>query len=310
MMHEHACLLPATPPGWHARLGTLANALCVRGRGLHTARAVTLRVLPVPVDAPFQGVVFRRVRKGRLVAQARVTPEGWHEALMCSSLHLGGGVIARTVEHLLAALLMCEIDSAVIEMDGEEVPFLDACAQEWIHRIRACGRVELPLPKRFIQVVQACSFKIGKARYHVKPAAQCVLHGVAREPDLQPMEWRGSVNPAVFAQELAGARSFGHLRRLIPALLASLFMREPVVRGALFSNAALICNHRVLGGMRMPDEMARHRLLDFVGDLAFAGMPILGELRAAKPSHARNHAFLKQFLAAKDAWRQVVVASG
>lgn len=300
-MESNSSLLSETPQGWQPCMGTLANEAHVRGRGLHTGRAVNVRILPGKND-PFEGIVFQRTRGKRVVARMRVSPEQWREHPLCSSLHLGGNMVARTVEHLLAALLMCEIDTAVIEMDAEEVPFLDASALEWTRLLRDCGRAALPRPKRFLKVLEPFSIKFAKARYRIAPADSCIIHGVTHEHDLERMEWHAAVTPETFRTELAAARSFGHARRIVPGLLANIFTKEPLLRGVFHAPGAVICNGKVVGGMRLPDEMVRHRVLDFIGDCAFLGAPILGTMLAHKPSHKWNHTFLNTFLDVKSAW--------
>lgn len=307
-MDKKTVFLQTPPAGWHSRMGTLATDLHVQGRGLHTGRKAAIRITPPSMAEPFEGIVFKRKKGNETLARAAVLPHLWKESLLCSSLALDNGMAVMTVEHLLAALLMCEIDAAVVEIDAEEVPFLDASAAKWVKLITACGRVDLPRPKRFVKVLKEFSIRFEKARYHIAPADAYVLHGDTHERDLKRMRLRTTLTPEVFARELAAARSFGHVRRVFPALLANVFMKQPLLRGVFHAPGALIANGRVVGGMRLPNEMVRHRMLDFIGDFAFLGAPVLGFLEVRKPSHKWNHRFLQAFLAEKDSWCWASVA--
>ncbi len=138
------------PPGWPTMRGALAKELVVSGRGLHTGRKVTARLRPVNPEAAGQGVLFRRVRHGKMLGVIPATLRAWRKLPLCSTLEGENGLQVRTVEHLLAALLICGIDDVTVDLDNEEVPILDGGAEAWILGIRGVGRTSLPVTRRFI----------------------------------------------------------------------------------------------------------------------------------------------------------------
>lgn len=290
-------------PGWAPTEGTLARELCVAGHGLHTGRRVQVRIRPVTESG--HGIVFRRVHGGREVMTLPASPELREAQPLCTMLRAPNGLGVRTVEHLLAALLMCGIDHGVVELDAEEVPILDGSAMPWIEAIDACGRTALARPKRFIRVLKPVVVGDGEGTHRrmcVEPASRYQLSVRNDLKGFGDMHWEGELTPAVFVSEIAPARSYGRVKWALPAIVAGYVRRVPILRGARFSCTASIVGNRVIGGMRVPGEFVRHRVLDLVGDLALAGAPLLGRVTALRPSHEMNYRLLAALLADRDAW--------
>ncbi|PYE16579.1 UDP-3-O-[3-hydroxymyristoyl] N-acetylglucosamine deacetylase [Paraburkholderia silvatlantica] len=298
------------PAGWASSEGTLARELVMSGHGLHTGRRVQVRIHPAPDAHAGHGIVFRRVQAGREVATLRVDPALREAQPLCTMLRAregsnkGKGV--RTVEHLLASLLVGGIDHAIVELDAEEVPILDGSAAPWIAAIEACGRTSLARLKRFIRVKKPVVVSDGalaqRREMRIEP---CERYEISVRNDLKgfgDMHWEGALTPEVFAREIAPSRSYGRVKWALPAIVAGYVKRTPVLRGARLSCTASILGNRVIGGMRLPDEFVRHRVLDLVGDLALAGAPLLGRVSALRPSHEMNYRLVAALLADRDAW--------
>ena len=296
----------ASPPaGWRRRRATPARELRIHGRGLHTGRAATVRILPVDAQAAGQGIVFRRIEEGRVLAEAPVSPDVWRKELFCSTLQVQNDLKVRTVEHLLAALLLCQIDDAIVELDAEEIPFLDGAATAWVEAIKACGRTHLPKPKRFIRVLRPFR-KIfhgsPESRYVIGPANDYRLVCTVDEAGFPRSRWTGRLTPARFAKAIAPARSYGHLKWVLPALLAGCLRHIPVLRGARPGTLIGLVAGHAIGGLRFPNEFARHRVLDLIGDFALAGAPLLARVKAVNPTHYSNVRFIKALLARPHLW--------
>jgi UDP-3-O-[3-hydroxymyristoyl] N-acetylglucosamine deacetylase len=289
------------PAGWQASEGTLAKPLALAGHGLHTGKRVNVRILPVSPTGERHGIVFRRVRDGSELGVLAADPALRCAQPLCTMLHAIDGIGVRTVEHLLASLLACEIDHAIVELDAEEVPILDGSAQPWIYAIAGCGRAALPRPKRFLRVLRPVSVVDGtgsaRREMHAEPAEHYELS--VHNNDLAgfgDMHWSGRLTPRTFADEIAASRSYGRIRSAVPAIVAGYVRGVPILRGAGLSCTASIIGKRVIGGMRHPDEFVRHRVLDLVGDLALAGGPLLGRVSALRPSHEMNYRLLATLL--------------
>jgi UDP-3-O-[3-hydroxymyristoyl] N-acetylglucosamine deacetylase len=295
------------PPGWQASEGTLAQPLALSGHGLHTGRHVQVRIQPMTPVGGRSGIVFRRMRNGRELGVLDVDPALRRAQPLCTMLRNADGVGVRTIEHLLASLLACEIDHAVVELDAEEVPILDGSAAPWVDAIRACGRIALDAPKRFIRVLRPVVIADGtgdqRREMRIEPASRYELSVRNDLRGFGDMHWDGVLTPDTFATEIAPSRSYGRVKWAVPAIIAGYVRGVPILRGARPSCTASIVGNRVLGGMRLPEEFVRHRVLDLVGDLALAGAPLLARVSALRPSHEMNFRLIDALLTDTDAWR-------
>src|SRR5215472_14197155 len=112
---------------------TLKTRIGCRGVGLHSGQRVTMRLLPAAPDA---GIVFRRVDAG---AEIQANWSNTIESARCTVLSNREGITVGTVEHLMAALAGAEIDNAVVELDGPEVPIMDGSAAPFVDLIERAG---------------------------------------------------------------------------------------------------------------------------------------------------------------------------
>lgn len=286
--------------GWAANQGTVARDVQVSGHGLHTGRRVNIRIHP---EEAGHGIVFRRTLRGQTVASLAASPALRIAQPLCTALRAADGWRVRTVEHLLAALLASEIDHATVELDAEEIPILDGSAKPWLEALAASGRVGLDAPKRFVRMLAPVTVENGPThRITVEPAEH---YGLSVTNDLKgfgEMNWEGVLDPASFAREIGPSRSYGRLLWAVPAIAAGYLRGQPILRGARPSCTATIVGARVLGGLRLPHEFVRHRVLDFVGDLALLGAPLLGKVTALRPNHDMNYRLCAALLSQPHAW--------
>lgn len=285
-----------------ARQATLGARFVRSGRGLHTARFSTVTVSPAEAGS---GIVFRRTLRGGGVA---VVPASWRHRVsqpLCTALKAPDGSLVRTVEHLLAALSALAIDNALVEIDSEELPIFDGSATPWCEAISEAGRVEQEAPRRFIRVTRPVSFEDGRRSLGIAPANHLAIRARLSLAHFGEMAWEGAITPDSFARELAPSRSFGRLKWALPAKIYGFVTRKPLLRGANFKTTAALVGGRVVGGMRLPGEPVRHRIMDLVGDLSLAGHPILGRLEGAHIGHEVNHALVAKLMRDEGAWELV-----
>lgn len=287
-------------PGWSQQQGTLAGELRLSGHGLHTGQRVNVRISPAPLG---QGIVFCRMQAGSVVGRLPASLQLRLGQPLCTALQSSTGVRVRTVEHLLASLLACQIDHATVELDAEEVPILDGSALPWIEAINRCGRAALPAPKRFLRIRRQITVEDGGTRrLTVTPADEYEMHVTNDLKGFGEMTWSGTVDPGSFASEIAPSRSYGRLKWALPAIAFGYLRGRPILRGARPSCTATILGNGVIGGMRLPAEFVRHRVLDLIGDLALLGAPPLGKVTALRPSHEMNYRLCAALLDQPDAW--------
>jgi UDP-3-O-[3-hydroxymyristoyl] N-acetylglucosamine deacetylase len=281
---------------------TIAATFARSGPGLHTAGYTNVRVSPAEADT---GIVFRRRSEG---GGHVIVPALWHASVpqpLCTALQAADGSLVRTVEHLLAALSACGVDNAVVDLDAEELPILDGSAAPWCDAIRETGVTQLTRRRRSIRVRKRVCVEDGRRSITITPADHLFIEARLALAHFGEMSWCGPITPTSFAEELAPSRSFGRIKWALPLKLYALFSGRPLLRGASPSTTAAIIGGRIIGGMRVPDEPVRHRILDLIGDLSLAGHPIHGHVKAAHTGHRLNHALVAKLMSDPANWELV-----
>lgn len=280
---------------------TLDEAFTLSGRGLHTGRAVTVRVSPAEAGT---GIVFHRAWKGRTAS----VPALWHlyeTQPLCTALRGPDGTLVRTVEHLMATFSAFGIDNATVELDAEELPIFDGSALLWCAAFSQAGRRPLAAARRRLSVRRTVEVRDGERSLHIEPSDRFSIAGELALAKFGAMRWQGEITRESFVSALAPSRSFGRLKWAVPLKLYAYVTGRPVLRGANFRTTAAILGDRVIGGMRGANEPVRHRILDLVGDLALIGHPVLGHVTARHTGHRLNHALIAALLRDPTAWELV-----
>ena len=281
---------------------TLKTSIPCVGVGLHCGQGVGVLVRPAE---PSTGIRF--VRRDVPPGTALI-PALWHQIVdgtLCTTLGNEQGTRIGTVEHLLAALRGCGIDNAVVEVDGPEIPILDGSAEPFVNMIERAGVVRQNAPRSAMVVREPVEARDGDRFVRIEPSPVMRITVEIDFPRTAIGSQRYSIEfvEPVFKREIAGARTFGlaaDLDRLHAADLAL---------GGSCRNAVIVDDEGIVNeeGLRFADEFARHKILDLVGDLALAGVPVIGHVHAYKPGHALNHALLNKLVARPAAWSYVMV---
>ncbi|MGY4462727.1 UDP-3-O-[3-hydroxymyristoyl] N-acetylglucosamine deacetylase [Bradyrhizobium sp. LB13.1] len=197
------------------------------------------------------------------------------------------------------------VDNAIIEIDGPEVPIMDGSAAAFIAAIDQAGIVTQSAQRRFIQVLKPISVKVGDSFGEIRPYANGFRAEVEIDftnPVIGQQSYAFDLNPERFRREVGRARTFGLMCDVARLWSAGYAL------GASFDNTVVFDEERLLNteGLRYADECApRHKVLDVIGDLALAGLPLLGAYRSVRGGHKLNHAVLTALLADRTAWRVV-----
>jgi UDP-3-O-[3-hydroxymyristoyl] N-acetylglucosamine deacetylase/3-hydroxyacyl-[acyl-carrier-protein] dehydratase len=259
---------------------TIAAPAEVRGSGLHTGRPAAARVLPGDAGG---GVVFlRHDRQG--ASPIRATVEQVSSTERGITLGQGDNVV-RTVEHLLAAAQALGLDDLRVEVDGPELPAGDGSAAPYFDALRKAGRAEQAGEPALRRLQAPLTVHEGDATYLLAPADDLRLTVTIEWP--HPLIGRQSRSvdriEETFGAELARARTFGFVRD------GDMLHAKGLALGASAENTILLTDTGLQSGtLRWPDEFARHKLVDLLGDLALAGGRIAADVVAFRPSHAGN----------------------
>jgi len=277
---------------------TLKSAIGCVGIGLHSGHKRTMTLHPAPADS---GIVFRRSDLG-IDIPARF--DHVVDTKLCTVLAIPDRPEARvgTVEHILAALAGTGVTNALIEIDGPEIPILDGSAASFVFLIDCAGIVAQAASAAVIEIVSAVRVQHGEAFAELRPGPfgfdmDMSIDFAATAIGCQALRTR--LSPDTFRAELARARTFTQASEVATLKSVGLAL------GGSLDNAVVVDQATVLnpGGLRMPDEFIRHKMLDAVGDLALAGAMLRGRLIAHRAGHHLNNLLLRALFADDANWR-------
>jgi UDP-3-O-[3-hydroxymyristoyl] N-acetylglucosamine deacetylase len=287
-------------PAWRQR--TLKAPIGCVGVGLHSGQRINLTLRPAPTG---HGVVFRRTDLG-VDIPARF--DHVVDTRLATVLALDeGSARVGTVEHLMAAIAGSAIDNVLIDIDGPEPPILDGSAAPFLFLLDCAGSVEQEALRSVIQVRRTVRVSDGDAFAELHPAKpgnagmEMALSIDFAAPAIGRQALSLLLTPNNFRHELAHARTFTLAEEIDRMRAAGL------ARGGSLDNAVVVDQARVVNpaGLRMPDEFARHKLLDAVGDLALAGAALSGRFVAHRSGHRLNNLLLRTLFSDASAWREI-----
>ena len=275
---------------------TLKGELAFEGRGLHTGRHARVRLRPAPRDS---GVVFYRSDKSEFIsANVNAVSDTFSATTLGSN-----GTSIKTVEHLLAALAGLEVDNAIIEVDGPEIPIMDGSSTQIVDLIMKAGIARQSSGRPYIKVLRPVVFKEGNTEISAMPydGRKITYHIHYNHRLLKNQRMSVELGQENFVRELAPARTFGFLKDL------EYLRANGLAKGGSLDNAIVLSENGVVNssGLRYPNEFIRHKILDFIGDLSLLGYPIEGHMFGSRSGHMTNMKFLKKFLSSPDCWQIV-----
>ena len=256
---------------------TLRRPITLSGVGLHTGTPVSIECRPGTVGS---GIIFIRTDLSDakpIAAQARTVGDVRRGVTLGSGQ---GGV--RTVEHLLAAAAGLEIDDLRIDVNGPELPALDGSAAPYCDAFESAGldeqtiRVDPISLQAPVWVERNTSWILGVPASQFRVTYVVPLPSEALGIQVADVE----VDRTRFREEIAPARTWGRIEDL------ETMRAQGLALGASEENALGIGPHGYTGRPRFPDEPARHKILDLIGDLALLGRPLHAHIIAFAAGHA------------------------
>jgi UDP-3-O-[3-hydroxymyristoyl] N-acetylglucosamine deacetylase len=284
-----------------SRQTTLRSQATVTGVGVHSGLPVSLTLGPAPVDA---GFIFVRAGTDGRDREVQATADAVIATEFATVLGDREGPLVSTAEHVLAALRGMGVDNATIELDGPEVPIMDGSAAAFVAAIDQAGILTQSASRRFIQVLKPVQVAMGASFGELRPYSAGFRAEVEIDfanPVIGRQSYMLDLSPERFRREISRARTFGCMNDVARLWSAGFAL------GASFENSVVFDETRILNaeGLRYSDECARHKVLDVIGDLALAGLPLLGAYRSLRGGHKLNHAVLTALMADRSAWRVV-----
>ncbi|CCO24966.1 UDP-3-O-acyl-N-acetylglucosamine deacetylase [Maridesulfovibrio hydrothermalis] len=269
---------------------TIHNTVRCKGIGLHSGKQVEIVLRPAGVDT---GILFS-LHTGS--GSSFITPNP--DLVVASGLAttLGNGQDSvSTVEHLLAAVRGMGIDNIHIEVRGNELPIMDGSAGPFVYLLRQAGVQELSKAREVMAITKSINFeqdgKYIRAYPHDGFAVDYTID--FEHPQIGKQTLSLEITPEIFTDELAKARTFGFLKEV------EYLHANGLALGGSLDNAVVLDDYGILndGGLRFADEFVRHKILDFVGDMAVIGKPLQGRFEVYASGHALNNSFLRYLYA-------------
>ncbi|WP_433830587.1 bifunctional UDP-3-O-[3-hydroxymyristoyl] N-acetylglucosamine deacetylase/3-hydroxyacyl-ACP dehydratase [Flavobacterium anhuiense] len=291
---------------------TIKNEISLTGVGLHTGKEVTMTFKPAPVN---NGFTFVRVDlQGQPVIEADAnyvvnTQRGTNLEKL--------GVKIQTPEHVLAAVVGCDLDNVIIELNASELPIMDGSSKYFVEAIEKAGIEEQDASRNVYVVKEVISFtdEATGSEILVMPSDE---YQVTTMVDFGT-KVLGTQNATLksladFKSEIASSRTFSFLHELESLL------EHGLIKGGDLNNAIVYVDKEISEStmenlkkafgkdeisvkpngvldnltLHYPNEAARHKLLDVIGDLSLIGVRIQGKIIANKPGHFVNTQFAKK----------------
>ena len=290
---------------------TLRSSLSFSGKGLHTGVRVSMTVHPAEADT---GIVFRRTD----IEDCPEIPALCDYVVDTSrgtTIEKDGHRVS-TIEHIMSALWTLGVDNARIDINGPETPIMDGSSKEYARAVLEAGLAELEAERRYYHVTEKMVYTIPEKGVAI------ILYPDDEFSVSLHVDYNSKVignqyatfNPGDdYASKIAPCRTFVFLHELEP------LMKMNLIKGGDLDNAIVVVENpvpdeqlahlkqifgkqdiEITGGylnnlqLRFNNELARHKLLDLLGDFALLGMRIKGRVWATRPGHFASTEFMKQ----------------
>ncbi len=266
---------------------TIKKEVHLEGIGLHSGRPARVCLRPAPRD---HGIVFYRIDRKVFI---RAIIHNVIDTAFATTLGVDG-VRIKTVEHLLSAISGLSIDNLLIEIEGPEVPVMDGSALGFVELILKAGIVNQGKKASYYEIVSPFVYEEPGIKIMGLPfkGRRITYNLELHSGPLKKQAISIDINEETFLTHIAPARTFGFLKDV------EYLRKNGLALGGSLANAVVIDGEKVLNqeGLRFPDEFARHKVLDMIGDLSLAGRPIMGHIISYKGGHSSNIKFLQRLL--------------
>jgi len=286
---------------------TLKKSFTLKGVGLHTGLDIEITFKPAPVDHGYKTKRVDLENQPIIEALAENVVNTQRETILGKD-----DVTVGTVEHGLSALYGLEIDNCLIEVNAPEFPNLDGSAIEYVKAIKEAGIIDQERDKDYYIVrkkIEVSDPETGSKLTLLPDDYLCIHSFIEFDSQYIPNQSASMEGLEEFEKEIAPARTFVFVRDVLNLHKAGL------IKGGNLNNAVVIYEHKIPqeelnkladlmnaprhnaeelgylneGGLIFPNEPARHKILDLIGDLALIGKPLKGRIIAKRPGHHINN---------------------
>ncbi len=271
---------------------TIAKSINIKGIGLHSGNEISMKLVPAAANT---GIVFTmHTAKGNFTLKP--SPSSVQATELATTLRIGTYSLS-TVEHLLAAISGLQVDNIEVQIhcksEINEIPILDGSASQIVEAINKVGIKTLKHDRKVARITKTLSFVDGNKSIVARPYDGLYIDYTIEFPhqSIGKQQFSLVITPESFA-EIADARTFGFLREV------EYLHSKGLALGGSLANAIVLDEEGVINpdGLRYQDEFVRHKILDFIGDIAMLGMPLQGRFEVKCSGHKHNNLFLHALL--------------
>ncbi len=271
---------------------TLIHAITYTGIGLHSGKDVEMKLLPAKIDA---GISFH-IHDKKEVSIIKSNPYVVSTTELATTL-ANEKTHVSTVEHLLAALLALGIDNVECHVFGKEIPIMDGSALPITNLIKKAGIRSQYALRKVAKITRPFLFEANGKTINARPYDGFYVDYTIDFPHkaIGVQRLALEITPESF-DEIASARTFGFMKEV------EYLHSKNLALGGSLANAIVVDEEGILNpeGLRFDNEFVRHKILDFVGDMAMFGMPLQGAFEVRCSGHQHNNAFLREIYDHKD----------
>ena len=258
---------------------TLSKTITISGIGIHSGNEVTINIAPSTTP----GINF--YFKNTLIPVNLSTVATNH---IRSTQVSHNGITVQTPEHMLSACYALQLTNIDITLSAAEFPILDGSSFEFIKALEPYA-ITVSQAQKPLAILSDLHYEINGSHYFASPAENYSIHGVISYPNhwIQSMSYTYQHSYENYKKEISKARTYGFTHE-IEAL-----HKNGLAKGGSLDNALVIGDNDYINEPRFNNELVRHKILDFIGDMAILNRQFKGKFTIIKPSHQGNISFLK-----------------
>ena len=290
---------------------TLKNSVEVKGFGIHTGNEVSMNIKPAPVD---HGIQFNRIdidEDNRIPALAEYVVDTSRGTTISKD-----SITIHTIEHLMASFRGMNIDNALVELTGDEIPIMDGSSVQFVTKFQETGVVEQEKERDYYVIEEKISFSVPEKGIEISIFPDdhfSVDVLIDYNSKVLGNQYATLQDINEFPEQISKARTFAFWHEL------EFLLNNNLIKGGSLDNAIVVVENpvsqddvnrlatlfnkpsiKVKSGylnnleLHYQNEPARHKLLDLIGDFLLIGKPIKGRVVAKRPGHFANTEIAKQ----------------
>ena len=278
---------------------TISSKASLIGVGLHSGNLSKINLYPSKEDS---GIIFKRIdlTKNNIV---KANFSKVSSARLCTTLENDHGVKVSTVEHLLAALYIADIDNVLVEIDNEEVPIMDGSAKNFLEVFNNLEIKNLNKKRKYLKVLERVELTDGARKLSIEP------NDFTFEVDFQ-LNYKNKIigkqrNKVNFQiddlKDITDSRTFCLYEDI------EKIKKNGLAKGGTLDNAIVVDDYKILNkeGLRNNKEFVNHKILDLAGDFLLSGHRVIGKIKCYQGGHQLTNIFLRKLFKEKSSTKLI-----